>query len=76
MVTVMVAKAREDDSGMCCVHTLNDQLQGQNTTVTFNPAHISPKASEKSEKWSAYIRGVIALFQRKLSYSLTPLPPC
>lgn len=65
-MTVMVSAPRggEGDGGICCVYTMSEQ-EDELSTVTFSLTGVEKKAMAKGERWSAYIRGVIAVFQRK-----------
>ncbi|VDK26835.1 unnamed protein product [Taenia asiatica] len=65
MVTVMVSAPRggEGDGGICCIYTMSEQ-EGELSTVTFSLTSVEKKTVAKGERWSAYIRGVIAVFQR------------
>ncbi|KAH9277804.1 Galactokinase [Echinococcus granulosus] len=65
MVTVMVSRPKggEGDKGICCIHTMSEQ-EGELSTVTFNLTGVEKKTAAKGERWSAYIRGVIAVFQQ------------
>ncbi|CDS43641.1 galactokinase [Echinococcus multilocularis] len=65
MVTVMVSapKRGEGDKGICCIHTMSEQ-EGELSTVTFSLTGVEKKTVAKGERWSTYIRGVIAVFQQ------------
>ena len=62
MVTVMVSSPRQNEEcGICCIHTMSKQ-EGEVTTITVNLASVEKTAITKGERWSNYIRGVIAVF--------------
>ncbi|KAL5106852.1 Galactokinase [Taenia crassiceps] len=65
MATVMVSAPRrgDGDGGICCIYTMSEQ-EGELNTVTFSLTGVEKKTAAKGERWSAYIRGVIAVFQQ------------
>ncbi|VDK41196.1 unnamed protein product [Dibothriocephalus latus] len=65
MFTIMVARASPGNK--CSIHTMNEGIKEENTTV-FSPPSAMEMPGAKVEKWPAYIRGVMSTFQRLERY--------
>nr|CDS34189.1 galactokinase [Hymenolepis microstoma] len=57
LVTVMVSSP--NNSGMCRIHTTAREEE-ERSTVNFPVGHIETAELTKGERWSGYVRGVIA----------------